>query len=86
MFLKRLMFLEMFFFFKKMGMESAFMEEIVLFSIVFNQYLAFQINEVISPSTVCTQISQDVIFPLALLNIEQLPCCDNILGNFDPKP
>lgn len=77
------MFLEMFF--KTMSMESTFVEEIVSFSIVFNQYLAFQINEVNNPSTVCTQISQDMIFPLPLLNIEQLPCCDNILGNFDPK-
>lgn len=60
------------------------MEEIVSFSIVFNQYLEFQINEEINHSTVCTQISQDMISPLALLNIEQLQCCDNISGNFYP--
>lgn len=37
---------------------------------------------------VCMQISQDVIFPLALPNIdiEWLLCCNHMMVSFVPKP
>lgn len=50
------MFLEMLF--KKMDVESTFVERTVSYSVVFNQHLTFWMNKGISP-TVYTQISQD---------------------------
>lgn len=44
--------------FKKMDVESTFVERTVSYSVVFNQHLTFWMNKGISP-TVYTQISQD---------------------------